>query len=178
MSVEVGIRKVYTSCPFDDLVALSTFSTFVHTEVIIKNPEKTAYAAYGDKKPCFEAALHPVRSKYDWVFVPIPIKEPGVNVERAQEFLKDILKARLPYRFPWLVMAPQWVLHDVEIDLDCEKLDTWGSVFCSQATLLFLCRCAINNLLDIKDTSPLFQYDSNGASPAYIQSLLAQLGLT
>ena len=178
MSVEVGMHKVWCTSPFDDMVALSTFSTIVHTEVVIKNPVQTAYAAFSDKKPCFQAVQSPVRSTSDWVYVPIPIREPEVNVERAHGFLRDILKAKLPYRFPWLVMAPQWVLHDVEIDLDCEKPDTWGSVFCSQATLLFLRRCAINNLLDIKDTSPLFQYDSNGASPAYIQSLLAKLGLT
>ena len=141
-----------------------TWSPLVHSEVRI---DSASYAAYEDLYPCFQKTQagggHP-----KWVIIPIGIS----NVGMAQAFLNEIVNARLPYRFPWECVVPQSILKKVETDLDCCRPHTWGSVFCSQAALLFLRRCALANILQIPNPHMLFQVDSNGTSPARLYNLL------
>ena len=153
----------------ESAIEVLTWSPFVHCEVRLY---PHAYAAYEDLYPCFRKSqvcdIHP-----SWDMIPIPIS----NTQKAQQFLHDIIAARLPYRFPWEVMVPQCVLKEVETDLDCTKPYRWGSVFCSQATLLFLRRCAVEHILMTPNQHLLFELDSNGVSPAKLHRLLLRTGL-
>ena len=175
MSVFVAMRKASLSMWGDAVIELATFSTIVHSEVWVleeAQQKQLAYAAFDDADPCFTQRVAPTDS-CDWVLLRIPVSVE--NVPLAHSFLLDIRNAKLRYRIPWECGCPQFVLHALENDLDCNRPDTWGSVFCSQATLLFLRRCACANLITVP-TAPLFEADSNGVSPAQLYRILNKMG--
>ena len=175
MSVFVAMRKASLSIWSDAVIELATFSTIVHSEVWVleeAQQKQLAYAAFDDADPCFTQRVAPTDSCH-WVLLRIPVSVE--NVPRAHSFLQDIRNANLQYRLPWECGCPQFLLHELENDLDCNRPDTWGSVFCSQATLLFLRRCACANLITVP-TAPLFEADSNGVSPAQLYRTLTRMG--
>ena len=137
--VYVAFKKGSYHDVAESAIEVLTWSTCVHCEVRIY---PHAYAAYEDLYPCFRKSqacdIHP-----SWDMIPIPVSD----TQKAQKFLHDIITARLPYRLPWEVIVPQFILKNVETDLDCRKPSKWGSVFCSQASLLFLRRCAVEHIL-------------------------------
>lgn len=177
MQLFVALRKACLHLWFDAVVEMCTFSPIVHSEVWICDESKsqeTSYAAYNDEKPCFAQTVHPIKNPYQWLFLKIPIAPDQIMV--AQTFLNDIQNSKLTYRFPWKCECPQCLLHAFENDLDCNHPETWGSVFCSQATLLFLRRCASAGIWQGDKMHLLFDFDSNGVSPAQLYRILTQMG--
>lgn len=177
MGVLVALRKACLNLWFDVVVEMCTFSPIVHSEVWICEEctsKETSYAAYDDEMPCFVETKKPRKNPFTWVFFRIPV--PSEKVSIAQSFLDEIKNSNLTYRFPWKCECPQCLLRVLENDLDCNHPETWGSVFCSQATLLFLRRCACAGILQSDKSNLLFDFDSNGVSPAQLYKILTQMG--
>ena len=171
-TVYLALRRACMKYPFDLLVETCTFSDLVHSE--IRLGPSWSYAAYRGTTPCFRKARPDPIPHPDWIVFIIPVTDfPTVKI-----FIQDIRAAKLPYRFPWGCGVPQCVLREVDTDLDCTRPNTWGSIFCSQSSLLFLRRCAQQGILPpTLDTAPLFAYDSKGVSPARIYAILEQMGI-
>ena len=126
MSVFVAMRKASLSMWGDAVIELATFSTIVHSEVWVleeAQQKQLAYAAFDDADPCFTQRVAPTDS-CDWVLLRIPVSVE--NVPLAHSFLQEIHNAKLRYRLPWECCCPQFVLHALENDLDCNRPDTWG----------------------------------------------------
>ena len=171
-TVYLALRRACMKYPFDVLIEMCTFSDLVHSE--IRLGPSCSYAAYRGSVPCFLEATPVPTPHPDWVVFVIPV----TDFETAANFVHEIRDAKLPYRFPWDCGVPQCVLREVDTDLDCTKPTTWGSIFCSQSSLLFLRRCAKQGILPTTlDTAPLYKYDSNGVSPAHIYDILEQMGI-
>ena len=170
-TVYLALRRACMKYPFDVLIEMCTFSDLVHSE--IRLGPSCSYAAYRGSVPCFLEATPVPTPHPDWVVFVIPV----TDFKTAESFVRDIRRAKLPYRFPWECVVPQCVLREVDTDLDCTKPTTWGSIFCSQSSLLFLRRCAKQGMLPGLDTGPLFADDSKGVSPARIYNILEQMGM-
>ena len=160
----VAFKKASPRCLSETAVEMITLSPFVHSEIRV-GPH--AYSAYQDLNPCFMKSKA-CTDQAQWRMIPIEITDEAL----AQKFLQDIVKAKPSYRFPWECVVPQGILKRVETDLNCCDPTTWGKVFCSQATLLFLRRCALANILKIPKIDLLFSVDSNGGSPAKLYWIL------
>ena len=172
--VYIAIRRASHRYSFETVIELCTFSDLVHSEIRVGS---NSYAAYSGCNPCFLQGNAQVHPHPNWIVFRIPISD----VAKACRFIDDIKDAHLPYRTPWECLVPQACLHEVETDLDCTQPCTWGKIFCSQGSLLFLRRCAMECLLphiDVPRTHPLFTLDSDGVSPAQLYEILIDLGLT
>lgn len=170
MQFWVAFKKASLHSLSETAVEVITLSPLVHSEIRI-GPH--SYAAYEHLTPCF-IQTQACTDRTKWLMIPIEI----TDKELGKRYLHDIVRAKLKYRFPWECVVPQEILKRVETDLDCRDPRKWESVFCSQATLLFLRRCALSNILKIPRLHMLFSYDSNGVSPAMLYQILRKMQQT
>ena len=71
------------------------------------------------------------------------------DVERVRGYLERVARERISYCVPvWDFAVPGGVLGWLDEDVDCERPETWGRLFCSQFVLLVLRYCHKEGLLD------------------------------
>lgn len=169
--VYIALRKACMSYPFDAVVEFVTWSNLVHSE--IRLGPVSSYAAYKGETPCFLEQIPKKHPHPEWEVFMIPV----TDYDKASEFVQAIVNAKLPYRMPWDCLFSQCILKEFDTDLDCTRPETWGSIFCSQSSLLFLRRCAQEGILSVVNTRPLFECDSKGVSPVSLYRIMLEMGL-
>lgn len=148
----------------DCFIATACQSRIVHVELRLND---VSFSSYSDvQRPAFRPGCVQDDGVH-WITVPVPI----TDYTSSLQFLLEMYQANLAYGSYWQCAIPQRCLRMVECDLDCERPDTWKTVFCSESILLFLKRCVVHGMLP-GHWSCLQNTIARGCSPIRLYNIL------